>query len=126
MAESDQEQAAQLYKLASMYASEDYSRQDKLAAEAQRLLELVGDESGQVADILLGRAKSAEQAGQIGRAFLHYVQCIRAIAKILDDAAESYLSGEGVPLRLGDETKALSEKLLYCARQMREIEGSDA
>ncbi len=56
-ADADQEQAAQLYKLASMYAELDYARQDRLADEAQRLLQLVGGQEGHVADVLLVRPR---------------------------------------------------------------------
>jgi hypothetical protein len=58
LAEIDQERTAHLYGLAMTYASDDYVRQDQLAAEAPGLLEMVDGKDKQIADVLLARERT--------------------------------------------------------------------
>jgi hypothetical protein len=120
---SDEKRAVYLLKLASSYAHLGDPRQDELAAEAQQILERIGDHDDEIADLILGRAAVAEQGGQLGRARRLYVECVRRLAKNLADAAVSHLAGDYESASFGEKLQLASEKIRYCSDRVTELEG---
>lgn len=121
--DSDEKQAVFLLKLASNYAEVGDRRQDELAAEAQRILEKIGNHGDEIADLLLGRAAAAQQGGQLGRAHRLYVECVRLLAQNLADVAVSYLAGDYESASFGGKLRFASEKIRYCSDRTKELEG---
>lgn len=109
-------------KLASSYAAVGDRCQDELAAEVQEILERIGGHDDEIADLLLGRAVTPEQGGQVGRAQGFYVECVRRLAGNLADAAVSYLAGDYESASFGEELQFASEKIRYCSDRVRELE----
>jgi hypothetical protein len=119
LADADRRRAAHLFLLAAWHAAPD--REDRLAAEAQRIYENEGNDE-KIAEVALVRAAAAMRVDELGRAWNFYITCAKHTAMLL---ARILITDDGsdLPGSITPEMEVLFEQLAHCRAKLSELEG---